>query len=160
MGPSHQLTDETNRTNGTNRPQKPVNKLRLEIGPVIRMAEDLQARVERELPDHTGLAGLAAGAATAAREAERVSRQLKRPFGLHRLPATFLALALLALIGWIYVTFFRSSTLTIALPDRDARELRSHVSRADRVQFRTVLVAGSREASALVSEGHVDLAFV
>ena len=125
-----------------------MNKLRLEIGPVIRMAEELRARVERELPGHTGLAGLAAGAATAAREAERVSRQLKRPFGLHRLPATFLLLALVALMGWIYITFFRTSTLTIALPDRDAQELRTHVTRASRVQFRPVLVPGSREAAA------------
>jgi hypothetical protein len=137
-----------------------MNKLRLEIGPVIRIAEDLHARVERDLPQHTGLAGLAAGVATAAREAERVSRQLKRPFGLHRLPATFLLLALVALIGWIYVTFFRTSTLTIALPDRDAQELRTHVLRSSRVQFRPVLVPGSREASAEIAAGRVDLAFI
>ncbi len=137
-----------------------MTRLRLEIGPVIRQAEELHERVKKVLPAHTGLAGLATGAATAAREAERVSRQMKRPFGLHRLPATFLALALLVLIGWIYVTFFRVATLTIALPDRDAQELRTRVSHDKRVQFIPIAVPGSREGAELVASGKVDLAFV
>src|SRR5687767_12902189 len=88
-----------------------MSRLRLQIEPVIEQAEKLRERVNSELPAHTGLAGLAAGAAAAARQAEHVSRQMRRPFGLHRLPPTFLAFALLILIGWTYFTFFRVTTL-------------------------------------------------
>lgn len=137
-----------------------MNKLRLEIGPVIGNAEQLHERIKRELPGHDGLASLAAGVATAARDAERVSRQLKRSFGLHRLPAAFLAIALVGLVGWIYFTFFRTSTLTLALPDRDAQELRARLSEDNRLQFRPVIIRGSREGAELVSSGQVDLAFV
>src|SRR4051812_47839413 len=133
--------------------------LRLRIEPIIDNAEALRQTVLRELPAHEGLARAAKGLADAAREAEKVSRKMKRVLSLHRIPAAFLAMALLILVGWIYVRFFRVVTLTIALPDRDAQELRLRVSQG-RVRFNPQIVAGSREASELVHEGKVDLAFV
>ena len=137
-----------------------MERLRLEIEPVIRSAERLREEVLRLLPAHQGLPALAASVAKAAREAETVSRKLKKPFGLHRLPVLFLAIALVFFIGWLYLHFFSVATLTIALPDRDASELRTRVSSDRRLLFRPVIVRGSREAAELVSAGKVDLAFV
>ena len=81
--------------------------LRLRIEPIITNAVALQQTVARDLPEHEGLARAAQGLTDAARQAERVSRDLQRPLSLHRLPAAFLLIALLILVGWIYVRFFR-----------------------------------------------------
>ena len=134
--------------------------LRLRIDPIVSNAQDICDVVARELPQHKGLARAAAGVAATAREAERVSKKLRRPFGLHRLPVFFLMVALGLLVAWVYLRFFHMSTLSIALPDRDAHELREHISGRDRIQFRRVSVTGSRQAADLVTRGQVDLAFV
>jgi hypothetical protein len=126
---------------------------------VIQNALDVKARVERELPLHTGLISLADGVALAARDAEKAAQRLRRPFGVHRLPPAFLALALLLLVVWTYVQFFHTTLLKVAIPDRDAQALRTRISR-DRLTFDPVIVAGSREAAAMVLEGTVDLGFV
>lgn len=137
-----------------------MTRLRLEIEPVIRSAEKLREEIQRTLPAHHGLPALAASVANAAREAETVSRELKRPFGLHKLPVLFLAIALVLLVGWLYFHFFSVAKLTIAMPDRDAKDLRSKVSREHRLLFQPVVVRGSRESAELVAAGKVDLAFV
>src|SRR6478736_5106198 len=113
------------------------------------------------MPHHTGLISLAAGVAAAAREAELVAQRIRKPFGLHRLPVAFLAIALLILAVWMYQNFFLVRTrLKIALPDRDAQSLRDHV-RSDRLlELKLEIVPGSREAVDLLKEGKVDLAFV
>ena len=138
-----------------------MQRLRLRIGPVIQNAEDVKRRVEREMPHHTGLISLAAGVAAAAREAEQVAQHIRKPFGLHRLPVAFLAIALLILAVWMYQNFFLVRTrLKIALPDRDAQSLRDHV-RSDRLlELKLEIVPGSREAVDLLKAGKVDLAFV
>lgn len=137
-----------------------MTRLRLEIKPLIDSAERLRAEILKQLPTHQGLPALAERVANAAREAETVSRDLKKPFGLHRLPVVFLTAALVLFVGWVYVHFFGVSVLTIALPDRDAQELRTKVSRAHRLLFRPVVVRGSQEAAQMVAAGKVDLAFV
>ena len=141
-----------------------VSRLRLRIGPVIQNALDVKSRVERELPGHNGLIGLAGSVATAAREAEQAAQRLRRQFGVHRLPAAFLALALLLLFiwlyFWIYFQFFRTKTLTVALPDRDAQAIRARILQDSRLKFEPIPVSGSREAIELVSRGKADLAFV
>src|SRR5438874_2283953 len=85
---------------------------------------------------------------------------MKSPLSLHRLPAAFLAAALVCLGVWIYWRFFYVATLTLALPDRDASELRERVASRRRVELRLVEVPGSHEAVERVSTGEVDLAFV
>ena len=137
-----------------------MSRLRLRIGPVIQNAEDVKARVERELPHHTGLLSLAGAVAASARESEHVAQQLRRPFGLHRLPAAFLALALLMLVGWIYLQFFHTTILKIASEDRDFQALRSRILQDNRLQFEEVTVVGSQEAVARVNLGKADLGFV
>lgn len=137
-----------------------TDRVRLEIGPLIAQAESLHLRVARELPAHSGIASLAGAVTRVAREADRVSQKLREPLGLHRLPAAFLGLALVVLVGWIYYSFLRNTTLTVAMPDRDAHELRHRVVSDQRLQFRAVGVPGSREALAEVQSGRVDLAFV
>ena len=134
--------------------------LRLEIDPIIRNAQQICETVARELAAHAGLARAAHSVTAAAREADAVSKKLKRPFGLHRLPVVFLTVALGLLVAWVYVRFFHTSTLSIALPDRDAHELRDHLAGRDRIRFRRVPVSGSRQAADLVTRGQVDLAFV
>ena len=121
--------------------------LRLRIEPIITNAVALQQTVARDLSGHEGLAQAAQGLADAARQAERVSRDLQRPLSLHRLPAVFLLLALLILIGWIYVRFFRVTTLTIALPDRDAQELRLRVTRGESVSSRGLFLVREKVRS-------------
>lgn len=140
-----------------------MSTLRLKIEPVIRNAEDVKKRVERELPHHTGLISLAEGVAAAARKAEHAAEQLRKPLGWHRLPVMFLAMALLILSGWIYMQFFyRVPTLKVAIPDRDAQELRDRLSgREGRLQeFEQVIVAGSHEAVEKVKKKATDLGFV
>ena len=93
---------------------KPLGPLRLKIEPVVGVAEALTERVRAELPTHDGLATAAGGVAAAAQQAERVSQSMKSPFSPHRLPAIFLAAALLCLAAWLYWRFFYVATLTIA----------------------------------------------
>lgn len=140
--------------------ERVLSRLRLRIGPVIQNAEDVRKRVERELPNHTGLLSLAAGVGTSARDAERVAQRLRKPFGLHRLPAAFLALALLLLIGWIYIQFFRTTILRIALPDRDFKALKSRMQGDQRLQFTEDIVPGSPQAVIQVSNKKADLGVV
>ena len=134
--------------------------LRLKIEPVVAVAEALATRVRTELPSHDGLAMAAGGVADAARQAERVSQSMKSPFSLHRIPALFLAAALVCLALWIYLRFFHVATLTIALPDRDASLLHDSLVGRERLNFRRLIVPGSREAVQEVARGEVDLAFV
>jgi hypothetical protein len=143
---------------GMFRSQSP--SLRVRIEPVVARAEQHAAAVQTDLPGHEGILAVARGVAAAAHEAERISRRLRRPFGLHRMPAIFLALAILLFAGWCYWYFFHVSRLTIALPERDAVDLRERVTAGGRVQIRVVPVRGSTEAAELVGRGGVDLAFV
>jgi hypothetical protein len=136
------------------------NVARLEISALIETAQQLSARVKGELPTHEGLSHAAEFIVQAARNAEDVARRMKRPFSLHRLPVMFLAVALVALLGWTWATFYRTTTLSLALPDRDAAELKDRLQADPRLSVRLVEVKGSREASTLVSQGQVDLAFV
>lgn len=134
--------------------------LRLRIAPVIAAAEAVSLRVQTDLPTHQGLAGAAANVANAAREAERVSKEIKRPWSLHRLPAIFLAVALLLLVGWTYWRFVHMTQLAIAMPDRDFAELQKRVHGRAKVSFKPVIVPGSREGAEKVARGDVDLAFI
>jgi len=134
--------------------------LRLLIEPVVGVAEALEGRVKTELPTHDGLAKAAAGVSAAARQAELVSHRMNRIFSLHRLPALFLAAALVCLVVWIYWRFFHVARLTIALPPRDASELREAAAVRHRLILERRDVPGSREAVEQVAAGQVDLAFV
>jgi hypothetical protein len=137
-----------------------VSRLRLKIEPVVQNAEAVKLRVERDLPQHTGLVSLAAGVATAARDAEHVAEKLRKPLGLHRLPALFLVLALALLVAWTYIQFFRTTTLRIALPDSDFQAIKSQMTRDHRIQFTEVPISGSTEAIAAVLGNKADLGLV
>jgi hypothetical protein len=134
--------------------------LRLEIDPVIQQADQLEARVRRELATHNGLIRAASGVARAARESKRVAQALRRPWGLHRLPAAFAAVALLAFSAWIYWNFFHVAVLRIALPVEDALQFHQRLTHADRMQFEVTLTEGSAESLRLVLDHKVDLAFI
>lgn len=133
---------------------------RLEIAPLIETAQHIADRVKKELPSHEGLARASAAIAQAAKNAEAVSRAIKRPVSLHRLPVVFLAVSLVALVGWTYVTFFRVTSLSLALPERDAAALKELIKADPRLSVEVVEVKGSTEAAKLVATGQVDLAFV
>jgi hypothetical protein len=134
--------------------------LRLEIDPVVRRATEISERVQRELPTHAGIIRAAAGVAGAAEEAERVARKLSRPWGLHRVPVLFLAMALFGFSLWIYWQFVHVSTLRIAVPEEDAVELQRRVSRSSRINYERVVTQGSRESVEILLNGEVDVAFV
>lgn len=134
--------------------------LHLEIDSVILRAEQICDQVQSELTTHPGIIRVAAGVVGAAYEAKRVASHLRRPWGAHRIPVVFLALALAFLGGWIYWHFFHVATLTVAVPERDASELRQRLLQDVRVRFREVMTNGSRENIELLQNGAVDLAFV
>lgn len=134
------------------------NGLRLEIGPVVDRAEELVGDVAKNLATHQGLARAARGVATAARTAEQVSNRLRRPLGLHRLPAAFLLVSVAVFVIWIYWQFFHTSKLVIAVSARDAVQLKRNVDR--RVQIVPLETVGSRESIARLQSGAAHLAFV
>ncbi len=134
--------------------------IQLRIGPVIERAEKLAERVRQELPTHAGLATVAEGVRDSAREAEGVARQLRKPWGFHRLPVIFLALSLIVFSLWLYFRFFHVSTLRIALPVRDAVALHDRVAGGGRVKFEQLDVLGSRESVEKLQSGDADVAFV
>jgi hypothetical protein len=139
---------------------KDPTQTRLLIGPVIERAQLLSGRVGAELPSHDGLHKATAMLVDAAQQAQRVAASMKRPWSPHRLPVVFLAVALLTVAGVLYREFFYVSTLTLALPDRDASLIRENLKANARVNVKVVDVPGSREGAALLEKGSVDLAFV
>jgi hypothetical protein len=140
--------------------QAPHRPLRLEIDPVIRRADHLEQRVQQELGTHAGLLRAAAGIAQAAREAKRVAQALRRPWGLHRVPAAFAALALLVFAAWLYWNFYHVAKLRIALPVEDALQFHQRLAQADRLQFEITLTEGSKESLQHLLDNRVDLAFI
>lgn len=133
---------------------------RLEIRPVIKQAAAVAERVRTELPTHEGLRRATQLIVNAAQKAEDVATSMKRPWSPHRLPVMFLGAALLGLAAFLYWQFFHVSTLTLALPDRDAAEIRQHVTTDRRINVQLVDVPGSREAAAKLEQGEVDLGFI
>lgn len=138
--------------------RSPNSAFRLRIQPVIESADHLIEHVAAQLPTHRGLARAARGVATAAREAERISKKLRRPWGTHRLPALF-TIAILAVTGiWIYFHFFHISRLTLAVSRVDAVELKREIRH--RVRLRSLETDGSSESLKLLAARQADLAFV
>lgn len=138
----------------------PLDPSRLAIGPVIKRCQGIAEFVEQQLPGHDGLLGAARRVTDAAKQAERVAASMKKPLSPHRLPALFLGVALASFVLFVYWQFFHVSTLTLALPDRDAALLRENAARPARVKVSIVEVPGSREAAAKLATGEVDLGFV
>jgi hypothetical protein len=133
---------------------------RLSIRPVIEQAEMLANRVKTELPTHEGLQQASKQVVDAANKAEQVAASMKRPWSPHRLPVMFLGVALVALLTFLYWQFFRVATLTLALPDRDATAMRENIASDARINVKVIEVPGSREASAMLAKGEVDLGFI
>ena len=134
--------------------------LRLEISGLLQRAEHIEQLIKTKLPTHKGLEKCAVEVTAAAKTADHVSQKMQRTFSAHHIPALFLAIALLTLAGWAYWEFVHVSTLTIALPDRDATALREKVREDARVKLSPLLVEGSQESVAAVTHEQADLAFV
>lgn len=132
----------------------------LRIEGIIASAEKIRERIHKELPTHSGLTGAVDYIVAAANSAQRVTRQIKHPLSFHRLPAIFLAFALLLLAGWVYWNFFHVSTLSVATANRDSGDLFKESAETWRLRLRPTLVPGSKEAVEYVSSGKTDLAFV
>lgn len=137
-----------------------VTPVRLLIKPIIDQATALAERVAKELPTHDGLQGATRMVAGAAKKAERIATEMKRPWSPHRLPVMFLVAALVGLLTFLHWQFFRVSTLSLALPDRDAMLIRENIANDARVSVDIVDVPGSREAAAMLEKGEVDLGFI
>jgi hypothetical protein len=137
---------------------EPEGPVRLRIEPVVSQAAELANRVASELKGHEGLLNAARLVSAAAATAGRVSKTMKRPLSLHRLPVLFLAAALVGLTAFIVWQFAWVSTLSLALPDRDASLLKRGLDGRVKVEVRRV--PGSREAAELLAAGRVDLGFI
>lgn len=138
--------------------RSPAVRVRIDL--IIRQAVAMGETVAKQLPAHDGLRQVVSLTEAAARKAQRLTDGMKRPWSPHRLPVVFLAAALLGLLGWLYWQFFHVSTLSLALPDRDAVAIKDAVARRQRLHVKVVEVPGSREAVDQVAQGRVDLAFV
>jgi biopolymer transport protein ExbB/TolQ len=132
----------------------------LRIEGIIASAEKIRERIRSELPTHGGLTGAVDYIVAAANSAQLVTRQIKHPLSFHRLPAIFLAFALLLLGGWVYWNFFHVSTLSVATANRDSGDLFKKSAETWRLRLNPTLVPGSKEAVEFVSSGRTDLAFV
>lgn len=148
----------TNDSSANNTDVDPDDAMRLQIEPVIDSARQIADHVKNHLGTHKGLGRAARGVLAAAERAQHVSDQLKRPFGLHRLPGFFLVLSLAALSGWIYWQYFHTSQLVIAVSARDATQLKRNVGQRVRVLPKETV--GSAESIRQLSSGEVDAAFI
>ena len=137
-----------------------VTPVRLLIQPVIGQAQVLAERVVKELPTHDGLKRATVMVTEAAQKAERIAQQQKHLWSPHRMPVVFLAASLVGLLTFLYWQFFHVSTLSIALPDRDAAMIRENLAGDSRLNVTVVDVPGSRESAALLAKGEVDLGFI
>lgn len=137
-----------------------LKPLEISIEGIIEAAERVRARVAAQLPNHSGLAGAIDHVVSAAESARTVTRQIRRPFSLQRLPLYFLTLALLLLCVWLYWSFVHESKLTIAMPMRDTKDILQPSRFTSRVRLQPKFVSGSHEALERVASGTVDLAFV
>lgn len=140
--------------------QSDAAPVRLLIQPVIGQATALAERVVKELPTHDGLQHVTRMVEGAALKAQRIAAEMQRPWSPHRLPVMFLGAALVGLLTFLYWQFFNVSTLSLALPDRDAMLIRQNIAADTRVNVTIVDVPGSREAAALLEKGQVDLGFI
>jgi len=134
--------------------------IRLDPAALRRTAERQLHRIEAELPDDKGLAEVARLTLDAVERADGLIRRLRSLITLHHLPVAFLAVAVLTVGLWAWFSFFHTSTLTLALPDRDAQALRAKLVGNPRLHIAPVATAGSRESLEKLQAGAVDLAFV
>ncbi|MBL9036906.1 MAG: hypothetical protein JNG84_00195, partial [Archangium sp.] len=137
-----------------------VPSTRLDPAALKRTAERHLHRIEAEVPDAGGLIEVSRLVLDAVERADGLTRRLRRLFTPHRLPVAFLALALTGVVAWVWLSFFHTATLTVAVPERDAREVKARLVGNRRLTFDAVTVPGSRESLAQVSAGQVDIAFV
>ena len=134
--------------------------LLLEIDQIIARSQAVAESILRELPGHDGLASLAGNVVESAKEAERCTRAMSRPWSLHRLPPVFLFTSLVALLGWIYLHFVHVASIEVAISSSDASDLRQRLEESEDLHPRVRITDGSRENLDLLARGEVDLAFV
>lgn len=132
--------------------------MRLEIDPVVLRAETIANYVATDLPTHPGLARIAECVVESARQAKRVSRELKRPIGMHRLPLAFLILAMGIFAYWTYRQFFYTPSLLLAVPERDAIQLRD--DSLQKTKLKPIETVGSHASLELLKKRQADLAFI
>ena len=134
--------------------------VRLRIEPIVAQATEIGRTVASQLASHEGLRNAVHMVSAAASTAGRVTTSMKRPLSLHRLPVFFLGAALLGVGAFFIWQFAWVSTLTLALPDRDASALKKGLALDGRVNVAVREVPGSREAADLLARGKVDLGFI
>ena len=132
--------------------------MNLKIEGIIDGAERIRQKIAVELPTHSGLAGAVEEVNKAALEAKRVALEGKRFFSLHRLPALFLAFALLAFLFWAYWNFFLDRSITVAIPRQDHREENLRYFRKAKMKIQQVET--SSQAVLSVTNGKADVAFI
>lgn len=134
--------------------------LLLEIDQIIVRSQAVAESILRELPGHDGLANLAGNLVESAKEAERCTRAMSRPWSLHLLPPLFLITSIAALLGWIYLHFVHAASIDVAISSSDATELRERLDSSGELRPVIRVTSGSRDNLDLLARGEVDLAFV
>ncbi len=134
--------------------------IRLDPAALRRTAQRQLQRVEEELPNDKGLAEVARLTLEAVERADGLIQRMRRLITLHHLPVAFLAIALIGVSAWVWLSFFHTSVLTLAISERDPQALHAKLINHDRLHIKPLASAGSRESLALLTSGNADLAFV
>lgn len=129
--------------------------LLLEIDQIIARSQAVAESILRELPGHDGLANLAGNVVESAKEAERCTRAMSRPWSLHRLPPIFLFTSLIALLGWIYLHFVHVASIDVAISSTDATDLQARLEASDDLRSKIHVTEGSRQNLELLAHGEV-----
>jgi hypothetical protein len=132
--------------------------MKLQIEGIIESATRIQSRIEQELAAHSGLAVAVGEVITAANHAKRVSQKARNPWSINKLPALFLALALLSFLVWIYWNFLHVSVVSIAIPSSDFTE--ENLRSLRKKTLRPVLVDSSAQAIEELNRKKVDFALI
>lgn len=132
--------------------------MKLQIEGIIESATRIQSRIEKDLASHSGL-GIAVGEViTAANHAKRVSQKARNPWSINKLPAIFLAFALISFLVWIYWNFLHVSIVSIAVPSSDFTE--ENLKSLRKNTLRPVLVDSSAQAIEELNRKRVDFALI
>jgi len=132
--------------------------MKLQIEGILQSACRIESRIAEELPSHSGLSVAVKEVIRAANHAKIVSERARNPWSINKLPALFLALALLSFLFWAYWHFLHTPSISIAIPSSDFTEANLRSLRKNTLH--PLIVEDSSQAISQLGNGKVDFALI
>jgi len=132
--------------------------MKLQIEGILQSACRIESRIAEELPSHSGLSVAVKEVIHAANHAKTVSEKARNPWSINKLPALFLALALLSFLFWAYWHFLHTPSISIAIPSSDFTEANLRSLRKNTLH--PLIVEDSSQAISQLGNGKVDFALI